>query len=140
MDELEAIITWVRAHGPQPLPLEGWDRASIWGWDEVTGSLYTHLRPNTADPAGPPAFKIEPGDYTPPITLLPTLSQYIAMAVDCSPWDAVTALLEVEDIQEYRTWQEELARGSEGGTVVTLTEGHGIWLPPDSGPPLERPE
>jgi hypothetical protein len=126
VDELEEIIAWVRAHGSAPLPLEGWDQASIWGWDEATGSLYAHLWRNTDDPAKQPTIRIEPDDYTPAITLLPTLSQHIAMAVDCDPWEALTALFEVEDTLEYVSSKEENARAGEGGTVVTMTEAHSL--------------
>jgi len=48
------------------------------------------------------------------------------MAADCDPWEAVTALLEVEDKQEYLDSKGENARPGEGGTVVTMTEGYGI--------------
>ncbi len=126
MDELEEIIAWVRTHGPQPLPLDGWDEASVWGWDETTGSLYAQLWRNTDDLAKPPSIRIEPGAYTPPITLLPTLSQYIAMAADCDPWDALTALFEVENRQEYLDSREENVGAAEGGTVVTMTEGYSL--------------
>ncbi len=126
MDELEEIIAWVRTHGPQPLPLDGWDQASIWGWDEATGSLYAHLWRNIDDPARAPTIRIEAGDYTPAITLLPTLSQHIAMASDTDPWEAVTALLEVEGTQEYRDSKEERTRASEGGIVVTMTEEYSL--------------
>ena len=60
-------------------------QASIWGWDETTSSLYAHLWRNTNDPAEPLAIRIEPGEYTPPITWPGTLSQYMAMAVNLSP-------------------------------------------------------
>jgi hypothetical protein len=126
VDELEEIIAWVRARGPQPLPLNGWDQASIWGWDEATGSLYAHLRRNTDDSAKPLTIRIEPDDYMPAITLLPTLSQHMAMAVDCDPWEALTALFEVEDTQEYMSSKEENARLGEGGTVVTITEADSL--------------
>jgi len=122
VDELEEIIAWARAHGPLPLPLDGWDRSSIWGWNQATGSLYAHLRRNTDDPAKPPTVRIEPDDYTPAITLLPTLSQHIAMAADCSPWKALAALFEVEGTQEFLDRKVDNARSGEGGTVVTMTE------------------
>ena len=34
MDELveDETVAAVRTRGPLPLPLEGWDQASIWGW------------------------------------------------------------------------------------------------------------
>ena len=126
MNELDEIIAWVRARGPQPLLLDGWDRASIWGWDEATGSLYAHLWRNTDDPGGLPAIRIEPDDYTPAIMLLPTLAQHIAMSADCDPRDAATALLEVENRQEYRDSKEESVRAGEGGTIVTMTEGYSL--------------
>ena len=131
MNELDEIIAWVRARGPQPLPLDGWEHASLWGWDEGTQSLYAHLWRNTDDPARPPAIRVGLDDYTPAITLIPTLAQYIAMAATCDPWDAVTALLEVENQQEYRNTKDRKARADEADTTVTLTEGHGIWWPPD---------
>jgi hypothetical protein len=131
MNELDEIIAWVHTHGPAPLMLDGWDRSSIWGWDEAVGSLYAHLWRNTNNPAKPPAIRIEPDDHTPAITLLPTLAQYIAMAANCDPWDAVTALLEVENQQEYRDSKDQNARADEADTAVTLTEGHNVWWPPD---------
>ncbi len=30
----------VRTSGRVPLPLDGWDQASIWGWDDTASSLY----------------------------------------------------------------------------------------------------
>jgi hypothetical protein len=126
VDELDEIIAWVRAHGPVSLPLKGWDQASVWGWDEATGSLYARLWRNTNDPGGQPPIRIEPDNYTPAITLLPTLSQYIAMVADCDPWEAVTALLEVENTQEYMDSKEEKTRADEGSTVVTMTEGYSV--------------
>jgi hypothetical protein len=135
VNELDEIIAWVRVYGPVPLPLRDWDQASVWGWDETTGSLYAHLWHNTDDPTGPPAIRVEPDDYTPAITLLPTLVQYIAMAVDRSPWKVITALLKVEDTPEYQNREEGNARVGEAGTVVTMTEGHDIWWPPNFGSP-----
>ena len=131
MNELDEIIAWVRACGPQPLPLDGWEHASLWGWDETTGSLYAHLWRNTDNPATPPAIRIEPDDYTLAITLIPTLAQYIAMAANCDPWDAVTALLEIENQHEYRDSKDQTAKADGADTVVTFTEGHGVWWPPD---------
>jgi hypothetical protein len=48
VDELDhlhedEIVAAVRGRGHLPLPLEGWDQASVWGSDEATGSLYAHL-------------------------------------------------------------------------------------------------
>lgn len=129
MNELDEIIAWVRARGPVPLPLDGWNRASIWGWDETTGSLYAHLWRNTDNPTTLPAVRIEPDGYTPAITLIPALAQYIAMAANCDPWDVVTALLEIENQSEYRDSKDENAKADEADTVVTLTEDHGIWWP-----------
>jgi hypothetical protein len=87
VDELaeDETVAAVRGRGPLPLPLEGWDQASVWGWDETTSSLYARLRHNTDDPAGPPAVRIGPGDYAPAITCDAMLAQRIAMAADCSP-------------------------------------------------------
>jgi len=132
VNELDEIIAWVRAHGPVPLPLKGWEHASIWGWDETTSSLYAHLWRNTDDQGQPPAVQIEPGDYTPAITLLPTLAQYIAMGADCDPWKALTALFKVEDQDEYRTSKDRNMKADDAGTVVTVTEGHEVWWPPEA--------
>jgi hypothetical protein len=131
VNELDEIIAWVRTHGPQPLPVDGWDHASVWGWDDNTGSLYAHLWCNTDDPALLPANRIGFDDHTPAITLIPTLAQYVAMAVDCDPWDAATALLAVEDQQEYRIARAERARAYGADAVVTLIEGRSIWMPPN---------
>jgi hypothetical protein len=120
VNELDELVARVRARGPQSLPLDGWDRASVWGWDEAIGSLYAHLRRNTDDPARPPAFRIGPDDYTPAITLLPTLAQYIAMAADCDPWRVLTILDRAVD-QDGDEDDDHYT-----GTVVTLTEGHSL--------------
>jgi len=133
MDEL---VGRMRLRGPQALPLDGWDRASVWGWDDTTGSLYAHLWHNTHDPSGPPAIRIEPGDYTPTITVLPTLAQYIAMAVACNPWKVLTILDRAVDQYED---QDQGTADDEAGTVVTMTEGHDVWWPPNFGSPGKRP-
>jgi hypothetical protein len=123
MDEVDETVALVRAYGPTPLPLDGWDRASIWGWDEATGSLYARLWRNGDDPAKPPAIRIGPDDFTPAITFAATLAQHVAMAVDCDPWDVLTALHQVED-EDISHDDDEVG---EAGTVVTMTEGYDIW-------------
>jgi len=137
-DELDEVVAWARARGPQPLPLNGWDQASIWGWDEAAGSLYAHLWRNTDDPAGPPAIRIESGEYTPPITWPETLSQHIARALDLSPWAVDTVICGM--VEQDRGWaaKDRAATPASPGTIVTMIEGRGIWWPPDSGSPLER--
>jgi len=85
VDDLDEIIAWAHAHGPAPLRLDGWEHASIWGWDDTNDSLYAHLWRNTDDPAKPPTIKIGPDDFTPTIIFPETLAQHIATAVDCSP-------------------------------------------------------
>lgn len=122
MDELDETVAWVRAHGPAPLPLDGWDQASIWGWDEATGSLYAHLWRNTDDPASPPPVRIEPDDYTPAITWPETLAQHIAMAAGCSPWRALWVLLDAAGLND----EAHPPAGNEGGTAVTMTQGHSL--------------
>lgn len=97
MNDLDETVVAVRAHGPTRLPLDGWDHASIWGWDETIGSLYAHLWRNCDDPSKPPAIRIRPDDFMPTITLAATLAQHIAMAADCDPWDILTALYQVDD-------------------------------------------
>ena len=129
MEELDEIVARARARGPVALPLDGWDRASIWGWDQTTGSLYAHLWHNTDDPAKPPATRIGPDDFTPAITFPETLAQHIALAIDRNPWRVLTALHDA-DRQSGEDCEDDSARGD--GTVVTLTDGYGIW--PTSGP------
>ena len=128
MEELDQIVARVRARGPVALPLDGWDRASIWGWDETTGSLYAHLRQNTDDPAKSAAIRIGPDEFTPAITFLETLAQHIAMAVDCNPWRVLTALHDADR----QSGEDDDARADEAGNAATLTEGYDIW--PVSGP------
>ncbi len=125
LDEDETVAA-VRTRGPLPLPLEGWDQASIWGWDQATGSLYARLRRNTDDPAKPPGIRIGPDDYTPPLTCDVTLAQHIAMAAECSPWRALTALLDAAGLND----EDDAPAGNESGTVVTVTEGYKLpeWL------------
>lgn len=122
MDELDLIISRTRTHGPQPLLLDGWDRASIWGWDGTAGSLYAHLWRNTDDPGRAPAVRIGPGDYTPVITLLTTLSQHIAMATSSDPWDVLAALEKIVD--QDQDWRDEDRKA--GATGVTMTEGYSL--------------
>ena len=124
MDEVDETVARVRAHGPAPLPLDGWDRTSIWGWDETTGSLYAHLRPNDGDPQEPPAIRIALDDFTPAITVLPTLAQYIAMAVNCEPWKVLTVLDRAVDQDE--DYVEKNAETGAAGTVVIMTDGYDI--------------
>lgn len=130
MDEVDETVARLRGCGPVPLPLDGWDHASIWGWDETAGSLYAYLWRNTDDPAEPPTMRIEPGEYTPAITLPETLAQHIAMAADCDPWDIIDDMDEVVLAQgdEGEAWDD--TETAEAGTVVTMTEGHDIWWPP----------
>jgi hypothetical protein len=125
LDDLEddETVAAVRTCGPVPLPLDGWDQASVWGWDETTGSLYAHLWHNTDDPAKPPTIRIEPGDYTPTITFAVTLAQHIAMAADCDPWSTLSALLEAAQVDSAA---DDPPADSEGGTVVTMTEGYSL--------------
>ena|SRR6266704_178276 len=116
----DETVAAVRTRGPLPLPLEGWDQASVWGWDETTGSLYAHLRRNTSGPAKPTVIRIGPDDYTPAITCDATLAQHIAMATDCSPWTVFTALDDASGLND----EDDPPVGNEGGTVVTMTEGY----------------
>ena len=124
MNELDEAVSQVCARGPVPLALDGWDRASIWGWDETTGSLYAHLRPNDGDPQEPPPIRIAPDDFTPAITVLPTLAQYIAMAVNCDPWKVLTVLDRAVDQDE--DCVEKNAETGAAGTVVIMTDGYDI--------------
>jgi hypothetical protein len=126
VDQVDELLTWVRARGPVPLLLDGWDQASIWGWDETTGSLYAHLRRNTDVPEKPSAIRIEPGDYTPAITFPETLAQYIAIAVGCSPWRVITILDEVVNQGEDLSGESETVSADEAITVVTMRAGYRI--------------
>jgi len=121
-------------------PLDGWDHASIWGWDEAVDSLFADLRRNSDDPDKLPVIRIRPDDYTPVITLLSTLAQHIAMAAGRDPWEVVTALHEADD-QDEEDWDDDEigAERDEAGTVVTMTEGYGIWWPPNFGADRKRP-
>jgi hypothetical protein len=138
VDDIDEIVVWVRTHGPAPLPLDGWDRASTWGWDDATGSLYAHLWRNTDEPAKSSAIWIGPDDYTSAITLPETLAQHIALAVDCSPWSVITALDEIVDQDEDRSEKGDDASADQRATVVTITEGHVIRWPPSFGSRRKR--
>lgn len=127
MSELDQLVARVRARGRQVLPLDGWNRASTWGWDEATGSLYAHLWRNVDDPAKPPTVRIGPDEYTPAITLLPTLAQYIAMAADCNPWKVLTILDRAVDQDE--------GDDHYTGTNVTITKSYSGHEWPDRRPP-----
>src|SRR5437764_13133192 len=99
MDELDETVARVRAHGPAPLPLDGWDKTSIWGWDETTGSLYAHLWRNTDDPAKQPGTRIGPDEYTPVIALATTLALHIAMATAADPWRVIARMAQAVLLQ-----------------------------------------
>ncbi len=136
VNELERLIARVRANGPVLLPLDGWDHASIWGWDEAADSLFADLWRNTDDSDKPPTIRIGPDDLTPAITLISTLAQHIAMAVAGDPWEVAAALDEADNQdKEDEDWdddEEDEPEAGEAGTVVTMTEGYGIWRPPIS--------
>jgi hypothetical protein len=140
VDELDEFVARVRVSGPVPLPLDGWDHASIWGWDETADSLFAELRRNTDDPAGPPTIRIGPDDLTPAIRLPETLALHIALAVDRDPWD-VTAAMDEADGQDEENWddQEKGVEADEAGTLVTMTEGYGVWSSPAFGLERRRP-
>jgi hypothetical protein len=131
VNELDETVAWVRAHGPAPLPVDGWDRASIWGWDHAANSLYAHLWRNTDDPARPPAIRIGPDHFTPAITFPETLALHIAMAIDRDPWEVDTAMDESARQSEDCTQEDKNASNGDVGTAVTMTERHGIWWPPN---------
>jgi hypothetical protein len=140
VNETDETVARVRTRGPVPLPLDGWDLASIWGWDETTGSLYAHLWRNTDDPAKPPTIRIQADDYTSTLEFPATLAQHIAMAVDRDPWDVLTALYEVDNQGDEATG----SKAGEAGTVVSMTESHEIWWPSNTrgnfGSQSERPD
>ena len=114
MDELDdpnkdETAAAVRTCGPMPLPLEGWDQASTWGWDDATGSLYARLRRNTD--AQMPTIRIGPDDHTPAITRAAILAQHIGMAAQCSPWRALTALHDAAGLND----EDDAPADHEGG-------------------------
>src|SRR5689334_3566808 len=74
VDQLDEFVARVRVSGPVLLPFDGWDHASIWGWDERADSLFAELRRNTDDSAAPPTIRIGPDDLTPPIRIPETLA------------------------------------------------------------------
>ena len=45
------------------------------------------------------------------------------MAVDCDPWDVLTALYEADNQSDETTGLE----ADEAGTTVTMTTGYDIW-------------
>jgi hypothetical protein len=142
MDEIDALVARVRADGPVPLPLDGWDQASIWGWDDAANSLFAELWRNTDDPAKPPTIRVGPDDFTPAITCPVTLTQHIAIAVNRDPWEVLAAVDEIDyQDDEDEDWEdnEDDAETHEGGTVVTMTEGYDIWWPPNFGSQRKRP-
>jgi hypothetical protein len=124
LDDLEEdeTVAAVRGRGPRPLPLEGWDHASVWGWDETADSLYAHLWRNTDDPAKASAIRIGPDEYTPAITCDAILAQHIAATAECSPWRALTALLDAAGLND----EDDPPACTGGGPVVTMTEGHSL--------------
>jgi hypothetical protein len=124
MSQLDETAENVRAHGPVHLPLDGWDRASTWGWDEETGSLYAHLRRNDDDSSMAPTLRIEAGDFGPVITLASTLAQHVAAAVDCDPWDVLTALYQVNELD---VRFDDDATVDDSDTVVTMRDGYNVW-------------
>jgi hypothetical protein len=139
VNELDDPVDWVRAHGPAPLLLDGWDDASTWGWDDTTGSLYANLWRNTDDPATTPTIAVRPGDLTPPITVAVTLAQHIAMCTDSSPWAVDTAMDEAIRKSDDSPQPEGTALGREADTEVTVTDGHEIWWPQSLGSRWKRP-
>src|SRR5215472_17129944 len=120
MDELDDLVAQVRVNGLVPLPLEGWDQASIWGWDERASSLFADLWCNTDDPTQPPTIHIASDEFTPAITIPETLALHIAMAVNRSPWEVTSAMDEAEQDNEGDTMT------GEGSTTVIMTEGHSL--------------
>jgi len=132
MDDTDETVAWLRAHGPTPLLLDGWDRSSTWGWDESTSSLYAHLWRNTEDTARAPSVRIGADEFTSPITYPETLAQHIAMAVGCNPWQVLTALLRVDAQEQHRHDGHENATDRDAATVVTIAKGHDLWWPPEA--------
>jgi len=104
--------------------------------------LFAELWRNTENPAKPPTIRIGPDDFTPGLTCPVILTQHIAMATGRDPWEVLTALEEADDQgAEGEDWDDEDddTEAGEAGTVVTMTEGSGIWWPPNFGPERKKP-
>ena len=128
LDEDETVAA-VRGREPLPLPLEGWDQASVWGWDQTNGSLYAHLWRNTDDPAKSAVIRIGPDDYTPAITCDATFAQHIAMAAECDPWGVIARMDQVVREQGGgASWYNEGngTAATRGSTVVTMIENRSL--------------
>lgn len=68
------------------LPLAGWDRYSVWGFDTGVNSFFAQLWRNDDDSQGEPRVWITPGArFTVPIISVYELAGLIAATTGCSP-------------------------------------------------------
>lgn len=93
----------------EPLHLGGWDRASVWGYDEGTELWFAQLWHNTDDLSGPPRFWLgrrPPAEWA------------------CQILDAVIAVT--------RAHPKDVLRAMAGNSYVHLRPDHldpPAWLP-----------
>ena len=133
--ELDEVAARVRARGPAPLPLDGWDDASIWGWGMKPPASCTPICGTT--PRTRPCHRrygSDPTTSTPVITSPEILAQRIALAADSSLWKVLTALLTADR----QGGSDDVTGPGPGGhpelqgpsRVVRRLKRHGIFLLP----------
>jgi hypothetical protein len=86
----------------RPLDLPGWERRSIYGWDDYEGSLYAQLWANDSTNRDHPDVWITPPRW-PRTDSFAVLATWIAEAAGCSFEDADEAIA--------RTWVPRAATG-----------------------------
>ena len=82
----------LRARGRVALPLDGWDRYSVWGWDDQEHCLFAQLWRNTDDGSDRPRVWITPVAGWPATGLPEVLAGWIAEATGCARRDVLVAL------------------------------------------------
>jgi hypothetical protein len=77
------------------LPLAGWDRYSVWGFDTGVNSFFAQLWKNDDDSRGEPQAWITPGGrYAPrPLVSVYELAAAIAAATGCPETDVSDAMV-----------------------------------------------
>ena len=88
-DELAALI---RARGGMALPLAGWGRRSIWGWDAQDGTFYAQLWQDGEQDE--PTWWIHPAVQNWPIRIRDprVLARLIVKATGCTAAEVYRAL------------------------------------------------
>jgi hypothetical protein len=77
IEQLRTRSTAMPVNSIDPLHLEGWDRRSVWGYDEGTQLYFAQLWRNTDNDADPPTFWL---GFRPPAEWA------------CQIWDAIVAV------------------------------------------------